>query len=186
MCNSFLAVVFTSHPELKQERNYLGIAKLQENPSRINSDYLSVDDVCSFLPLDCPWIGKEKPININIMGRTVSGTNQTCPWEKRTCPWDKFALSSVQNGHSLLSYTVPYGAAKLHALINFVGIEFRFDYTCTNTLICFWNYFPGCNRKYFWDPFPGCKGNPSLSSLTHRPPPHLGITLTLRRLHLHS
>ena len=36
--------------------------------------------------------GKKKPININILGGTVLGTNRNRPWDKR----DKWRLSQIQ------------------------------------------------------------------------------------------
>ena len=47
---------------------------------------------------------REKTININILGWTVSGTNRNCPWDKRgpslgqigIRPWENTAVSSVE------------------------------------------------------------------------------------------
>ena len=105
--------------------------------------------------------------------------SQDCPWI-----WGDSVYHRVQ-----LDYT--------HKLFwNLIPFDCAFTYTS----ISFGSWFPGCNRKLFSDQFLGCKGNlslslslslslplspPSLYSLAHRTP-DLGITLTLRRLHLQS
>ena len=51
--------------------------------------------------VNTPVIGQEKPININLLGGTVLGTNRNRAWDKRdpslgqsiTRPWDKPAVS---------------------------------------------------------------------------------------------
>ena len=52
-------------------------------------------------------VWQEKPRNINILGGTLSGTNQTRPWDKRaTYPFDKLTPSLGKNGCCLLRCTV--------------------------------------------------------------------------------
>ena len=78
---------------------------------------------------------------------------------------------------------LPSGAPGLHALLDYVGINFRFDYVYVFT--CFGINFKSVIGNCFWDQFPGCKGICISPPLLLDVPP-LGITLTLQRLHFHS
>ena len=88
------------------------------------------------------------------------------------CPFRFVPLSAAQSTHH-------QGFPGLHALLNYFGINFRFDYTYTYTFNCSWSSFQECNRKWFRGPISGVrKGN--LCS------PPCAWMCPLSGLHLHS
>ena len=63
--------------------------------------------ILSRLWLSWLFSGKRKPININILSRTVSGTNRNRPWEKTgSVPGTNQDLSLGQTGNFLFNSTV--------------------------------------------------------------------------------
>ena len=62
-----------------------------------------------------------KPININILCGTLSGSNQTRPWDKRDTSWDKPRSSLGQTSQFLFDYTFKSPFCPMHLSLQRVG-----------------------------------------------------------------
>ena len=82
--------------------------------------------------------------------------------------------------------TLTVGCTRITRTLKLFRINLRFDCTYTYTLNCFGIHFKSATGNCFGDQFAGCVKEICISPPLRLDVSPFGITLTLRKLHLHS